>query len=76
MAGTGVPPHCPVCCSHRVAEVLYGLPDDTLELKQALREKRVVLGGCVEFDDGPAWECTACGHQWGAVTGPPDTSAD
>ena len=58
---------CPKCQAGNPARILYGLPDFTPELQQELSSKRVVLGGCVIFDDSPAWQCTRCGHEWGEL---------
>jgi hypothetical protein len=55
-----------------VATILYGLPHFSPELERELDERRVVLGGCVVFDDSPRRQCADCGHQWGRVElGPP-----
>ena len=69
---------CPACHSPRVARILYGLPHFTPELERDLDEQRVVLGGCVVFDDSLQWHCVACGHRWGHLQGlppPPEGSA-
>lgn len=51
----------------KVAVILYGLPDFTTKLQQDLDEKRVVLAGCVIFENSPGWQCVGCGHRWGRI---------
>lgn len=57
-------PTCPACGCNQVASILYGLPDDSDELREDLRMKRVTLGGCVVSDDDPLWHCNVCGVEW------------
>jgi hypothetical protein len=54
------PAACPKCGSNAMAEILYGLPDMSPEMLQALDEKKVVLGGCCITVDDLAWRCSAC----------------
>lgn len=54
------PKTCPQCGSTRIARILYGLPDHTA-LQDDLEHKRIVLGGCLVYDDNPVWRCTECG---------------
>jgi hypothetical protein len=71
------PASCPACGSPRVASILYGLAQFTPELERELAEGRVVLGGCVVFDESPKWQCAACGQQWGRLEwGPPAADDD
>jgi hypothetical protein len=62
-----VPDQCPACHSPRVATILYGLPHFTPELEREMDDQRVVLGGCVIFEDSTQWHCVACGHRWGSL---------
>lgn len=57
-------PACPRCGSVDVAEILYGLPafDDGLEAD--LAAGRVVLGGCLVWDEQPDLACNACGLEF------------
>ncbi len=56
------PNKCPDCGSIRIARIMYGLPDfSDEELKKAVQEGRVVLGGCIITPDSPEWKCKACG---------------
>jgi hypothetical protein len=57
-------PACPLCGSNHVASILYGLPDDSEELKRDVNAKKIVLGGCVITDDDPQWHCNECQHEW------------
>ena len=54
------PSVCPVCHSKRIANILYGLPAYTVDLRKALAEGRVTLGGCCIDDDSPRWQCVDC----------------
>jgi len=44
---------------------MYGLPDYCEELQSALKDGRIVLGGCMVDHDSPIWHCNDCGHEWG-----------
>ncbi len=56
--------NCPKCGSNDAANILYGLPDFTDELKREIDAKRVVLGGCTVFGEDPQWHCNKCHHEW------------
>ncbi len=60
------PNKCPDCGSIRIAKILYGLPDfSSKELKKALQDGRIVLGGCIippgQPKYRPGWRCKDCG---------------
>ncbi len=60
------PNKCPDCGSIRIARIMYGLPDfSSEELKKAVEEGRIVLGGCIVGPDSPRWECKGCGARMG-----------
>ncbi len=60
------PNKCPDCGSIRIAMIMYGLPDfSSEELKKAVEEGRIVLGGCIVGPDSPRWECKGCGARMG-----------
>lgn len=63
------PPACPACGSERVAQILYGLVDNSDGLVKALEAGYVVLGGCCVTDDDPDYHCHDCGHEWRVSTG-------
>ncbi len=54
------PPTCPRCGHTSLAEILYGLPDFSPELREKLEAGTVSLGGCCITDDDPAWQCNRC----------------
>jgi hypothetical protein len=60
-------PACPRCGSAGSAEILYGLPALTDELKQALAEHKVVLGGCPVYAGAPRWLCLKCREKHGLL---------
>ncbi|WP_061294906.1 hypothetical protein [Herbidospora cretacea] len=49
---------CPRCGEGPLVPIAYGYPHFTEELKQALAERRLVLGGCAVQDE--KWACPAC----------------
>ena len=59
----GRPQSCPVCGSLRIARILFGLPDFSKDLEEALSEGTVTLGGCLVTGDDPGWECLGCGQK-------------
>ncbi len=70
------PPKCPVCESTHIAEIQYGTPIYVTQNKYILGEENeiyldpeleaqiksgeIVLGGCFQFKDSPAWRCNNC----------------
>ncbi len=59
-------PHlCPSCKSKDVAKILWGYPASTSSLKESLKKKEIVLGGCLITDHDPKWECNSCYNRWG-----------
>jgi hypothetical protein len=62
-AAEGRPQSCPACGLPRIARILYGLPDFSKDLAQALSEGTVTLGGCLVNGDDPEWECLGCGQK-------------
>jgi transcription elongation factor Elf1 len=57
---------CPRCGAHEIAEISYGMPAYSTELEADLTAHRVVLGGCVVWQDQPDLQCTACGQTFRA----------
>lgn len=59
-------PHsCPKCHHTPIAYVLYGYPNfDDKTLMQEVEEGKIVLGGCVVYEDRPTWQCTSCGFDF------------
>ena len=58
---------CPSCGSEDIAMILYGLPAMTEELKKALANQEVTLGGCLVHSEAPQWVCNACTHKFGEL---------
>lgn len=54
------PKKCPACSSHRIANILYGMPDLSAKLEKDLSAGRIILGGCCISDDDPEWQCADC----------------
>ncbi len=54
------PKRCPRCGAERIARIQYGMPIMNEQLEADLAAGRVVLGGCCEEIDAPAWCCTSC----------------
>ena len=56
------PRKCKNCGSNRIADILFGLPAFTPELKAQLDNGKIVLGGCcLPGPDGLVWMCADCG---------------
>lgn len=54
------PESCPRCGFAPVANILYGYPVFTDELKQEIATGNIVLGGCLVPRDAPRWKCSQC----------------
>ncbi len=54
------PERCPECGSNKIANILYGLPVYSDDLKQRIKENKVVLGGCCISGNDPVWKGTSC----------------
>jgi hypothetical protein len=57
---------CPGCGSREIATILRGVPAYSEGLEADLEARRVVLGGCMVWDDQPDLSCTACGLEFRA----------
>jgi len=55
---------CPKCQSTNFALILWGLPDKKM-IKEKLKQKELVLGGCLVSDHDPKWQCNECKTRWG-----------
>lgn len=51
---------CPNCNSPRVARILYGMPMFDDKLDKAMKEGKIVLGGCCITDNDPDYQCLDC----------------
>jgi hypothetical protein len=47
------PRKCPKCGCKKIADILYGMPAFSPELRKDLDEGITVLGGCCAMDNGP-----------------------
>ena len=56
---------CSNCNGETIALILWGYPQFDREMEKAVKDKEIVLGGCLVTDHDPKWECTDCHHQWG-----------
>jgi hypothetical protein len=54
------PKKCPACSSHRIANILYGMPEYSTKLEKDLNSGRIILGGCCITNDDPKWQCADC----------------
>ena len=55
---------CPKCQSTNRAEILWGLIRKK-SVKEYLKKKEIVLGGCIFSDNAPKWQCNKCKTRWG-----------
>jgi len=62
---------CPRCGSREIARVQYGMPALSDHLEADLGAHRVVLGGCMVWDDQPDRSCTTCGLEFRTDGRPP-----
>lgn len=62
---------CPRCGSRETVRIQYGLPADSEQLEADIKAHRVVLGGCMVWDDQPDLSCAACGLEFRADGRPP-----
>ena len=62
---------CPRCGSREIATILRGEPASSEGLEADLEARRVVLGGCMVWDDQPDCSCTACSLEFRADGRPP-----
>ena len=67
---------CDKCGSKELTVISYGLPgwlviDDDYKLdpriEVLLKEKRIVLGGCVRYPNSPKYYCRTCGNRFGVI---------
>jgi DNA-directed RNA polymerase subunit RPC12/RpoP len=57
---------CPRCGSREIARVRYGMPPLGDQPEADLAARRVVLGGCMVWDDQPDRSCRTCGLEFRA----------
>ena len=62
---------CPRCGSREIATILRGEPAYSEGLEADLEARRVVLGGCMVWDDQPDRSCRTCRLEFRADGRPP-----
>ena len=55
---------CPKCGGTDIAMILYGLPSDSESLKEKVKKKKIVFGGCIVSKNNPELECNDCGWRY------------
>ena len=55
---------CPKCGGVDIAMILWGLPSDSEFLKEEVKKKKIVLGGCLVAKNDPELECNDCGCRY------------
>src|SRR5688572_11850531 len=60
------PVPCPRCGCARVAPILYGYPALLVHPRDPVETGMVAIGGCVSWENQPAWCCRRCGESFGA----------
>lgn len=67
---------CKDCGSDEITVIFYGLPawviidDDYVldpRIEKYIKEKRIVLGGCVVNEDSPKYFCRKCSAKFGSI---------
>ena len=50
---------------NELSEILYGLVNlDDDEVKKEIEEKKIILGGCIIYEDSPRYYCRFCNHYY------------
>ena len=55
---------CPKCGGTDIAMILWGLPSNSEFLKEEVKKKKIVFGGCVVSKSDPELECNDCGWRY------------
>ena len=55
---------CPKCGGTDIAIIFWGLPDGSEFLKEAVKRKIIVYGGCIVSKNNPELECNDCGWRY------------
>jgi hypothetical protein len=56
---------CPHCGTFDVAEYLYGMPAYTKKLEQDVKNKKIIIGGCLINECAPKYYCNHCRKEFG-----------
>ena len=61
---------CPKCKSKNVGKYFYGLPapEDKMDSATivAIKETRLIPGGCIVNERSPRYRCNECLYEWGS----------
>ena len=60
-------PECPICGSDNTIPILYGEPDGSRQLLEALRRGEIELGGCCILPNMPTDRCKSCDQYFGQL---------
>ena len=55
---------CPKCGGTDIAMILYGMPFESEFLKEEVKKKKIVFGGCIVSKNNPELECNDCGWRF------------
>lgn len=55
---------CPKCGGTDIAIILFGFPSNSEFLKEEVKKKKIVLGGCCVTGNDPTSECNDCGWRY------------
>ncbi|KEQ56553.1 hypothetical protein AAA799B03_00989 [Marine Group I thaumarchaeote SCGC AAA799-B03] len=55
---------CPKCGGDDIAMILWGTPKFSSELKDKVKQKKIILGGCEVSRNNPELECNDCGFRF------------
>ena len=55
---------CPKGGGNDIAIILWGVPPDSEFLKEEVKKKKIVLGGCIVSKNDPELECNDCGWRY------------
>ena len=55
---------CPKCGGTDIAIILWGFPPNSEFLKEEVKKKKIVLGGCIVSKNDPELECNDCGWRY------------
>ena len=55
---------CPKCGGTDIAIIFWGLPDGSEFLKEGVKRKIIVFGGCIVSKNNPDLECNDCGWRY------------
>lgn len=54
------PIKCSKCGFRPISKIIYGYPSYDNKTQEALKSKKIVLGGCCVSLENPLWYCTSC----------------